>query len=213
MVALWGEVGVAAAAPGAHRAPAHPFGLEDPADLAAADLNAPGLGGSSQRVQGPLRRLVGLLGPVKAKGAVGLAQQPPGRVACDQGDDPSALQLPKPPGPTRAGQVTQPIDAVLVEAVQPAVDGALVTAELGGDLAHLGAIPAQGDDAGALQPARRCVAGSGEPAEAAFLGGVGGWPGKQRRQHDSSLRLKIRKNIRSHTPTSHLRNTALLRFS
>jgi hypothetical protein len=198
IAALWGEVGVAACAPGAHGAPAHPFGLEDPADLAAADLNALGLGSSSQRLQGPLRRLL-LIG--RDQGAVGLAHQPPGRVAAHQGDDPSALQLPKPPGPTRAGQVTQPIDAVLVEAVQPAVDGAGMAAELGGDLAHLGAVPAQGDDAGALKPAGGCVAGVGEPADAALLGGVGGWPGKQRRQHGSSLRLTIRKTIRSHTPT------------
>jgi hypothetical protein len=102
---------------------------------------------------------------------------------CGQRDDLAALQLPKPPRAPRAGQITQAIQAAGVEAVQPAVDGRWMTAELGGDLAHLGAIPAGGDDAGALQPARRGVAGAGEAADPALLGGVGGWPREQRRQH------------------------------
>jgi hypothetical protein len=145
MEVFWGEVGIPDAAPGAHRPPAPPFGLQDPADLAAAHGDALGLGGRSQGVQGPLRRLVGLLRPVKAKRAVRLAQQPPGRVAGNQGDELAALQLPKPPGPARAGQVAKVIEAASVEAVQLAVDGRGVAAELGGDLADLGAIPAQGD--------------------------------------------------------------------
>jgi IS30 family transposase len=176
--------------------------LEDAADLAAADGDALGLGRGGQRVQGPLRRLVGLLGPVQAKGAVGLAAQPPGRVASGQGDDAPAVQLPKPPRAARAGQVSQAVQAAGVEAVQPAVDGALVAAELGGDLAHLGAVPAQRDDARALQPARRRVAGMSEPADAALLGGVGGWAGKQRRQHGSLLRHKVRNAPRE--PSSYI---------
>jgi hypothetical protein len=182
IAALLGEVGVAAAAPGTHRAPADPFGLEDAADLAAADSDAFGVGGRSQGVQGPLGRLLVLGG---GEGAVGLALKAPGRVAGHQGNDPSALQLPQPPRAARAGQVAEVIQAAGVEAVQPAVDGALVAAELGGDLADLDAIPAQGDDAGALQPARRRVPSVGEPADAALLGRVGGWPGKQRGQHRS----------------------------
>jgi hypothetical protein len=191
IAALWGELRVAAAAPRAHRPPAHSLGLQDPADLAAAHGDALGLGGLGQRVQGPLRRLLLVGGD---QGAVGLAHQPPGRVAANQGDDPSALQLGKPPGAARAGQVAQAVQAVGVEAVQPAVDRAGMAVQRLGDLANLGAVPAQGDDTGALQPARRGVAGVSEPTDAAFFGGVGGWPGKQRRQHDSLLRLKIRKN-------------------
>ncbi len=171
ILALWGEVGVAAGAPGAHRPPAHPLGQQDAADLAAAGLDAFSLGGSGQRVQGPLRRLL-LVG--RGQGAVGLAHQPPRRIGCGQGDDAATLQLPKPPRAARAGQVAEAVNAALVEAVQPAVDGAGMAAELGGDLADLGAVPAQGDDAGALQPTRRRVAGGREAADAALLGGVGG---------------------------------------
>jgi hypothetical protein len=79
--------------------------LQDAADLAAAGGDALGLGGSGQGVQGALRRLLGIGG---VQGAVGLADKPPGRVASGQGDDPTALQLPKPPGPAGAGQVARP---------------------------------------------------------------------------------------------------------
>jgi hypothetical protein len=167
--------------------------LQDPADLAAADRNPLGLGGVGGRVKRPVRRLL-LVG--RGQGAVGLADKPPRRVAARQRDDLAALQLPKPPRPARAGQVAQAVEAAVVEAVQPAVGGALVAAELGGDLADLGAVPAQGDDAGALVPARRGVAGVGEPADAALLGAVGGWPGEQRRRHGSLLRHKGRNTSR-----------------
>jgi hypothetical protein len=108
-----------------------------------------------------------------------------GRVAGGQGDDAATLQLPKPRRPPGAGQIAQPIDAAGIEAVQPAVDRARMAVQRLGDLADLGAVPAQGDDAGALQPTRRCVAGGGEFADAALLGGVGGWSGEQRRQYGS----------------------------
>jgi hypothetical protein len=88
--------------------------LKDPTDLAAADPDALGLGGRGQRVQGPLRRLL-LVG--RGQAAVGLAPEPAGRVAANQGDDPAALQLRQPPGPTRAGLVAEVVDAALVEAV------------------------------------------------------------------------------------------------
>jgi hypothetical protein len=127
-----------------------PLGHQDPADLAAADGDALGLGGGGQGVQGPLRRLLGLLGPVQAKGAVRLAARPARWVATRQRDELTALQLTQPRGPPRAGQVAEVVEAAGVEAVQPAVDRAWVAAELDGDLADLGAVPAQGDDAGAL---------------------------------------------------------------
>jgi hypothetical protein len=82
IAALLGEVKVAASAPGAHRAPADPFGLQDAADLAAADGDAFGLGGRGQGVQGPLGRLL-LVGGHQAP--IRLATQPTGRVAGNQG--------------------------------------------------------------------------------------------------------------------------------
>jgi hypothetical protein len=123
--------------------------------LAAARLDALGLRGGGKRVQGPLRRLVGLLGPIQAEGAVGLAAKPPGRVGGDQGDDPPALQLRKPPRAARACLIAEGVDAALVEAVQPAIDRRGMAAKLRGDLVDLSAVPACGDDASALQPARR----------------------------------------------------------
>jgi len=96
--------------------------LQDPSDLAAADGDAFGLGGSGQGVKGPLRRLIGLLGPVQAEAAVGLPAQPARRVAAGQRDDLAAVQLRQPRGAARAGQVAEVIDAAGVEAVQPAVD-------------------------------------------------------------------------------------------
>jgi hypothetical protein len=140
MGVFWGERRIAAGAPGAHRPPAHPFGLQDAADLAAAGGDALSLGGSGQRVWRPLCRLLGI---GSDQGAVGLADKPPGRVAAGQGDDAATVQFTQPSRPARAGQVAQAVDAAVVEAVQPAVDGAWVAAELGGDLADLGAVPAQ----------------------------------------------------------------------
>jgi hypothetical protein len=82
--------------------------LQDVADLAAADADALGLGGSGQGVQGPLRRLVGILGPVKAETPIGLADKPAGRVASGQGDDPTALQLPSRRGRPERGRSPRP---------------------------------------------------------------------------------------------------------
>jgi hypothetical protein len=98
--------------------------LQDPADLAAADGDALGLGGSGQGVQGPLGWLVGLLGPVQAERAVGLTLEPARWLASGQRDDPPTLQLSKPPRPARAGKIPQVVEAAGVEAVQPAVDRA-----------------------------------------------------------------------------------------
>jgi hypothetical protein len=130
------------------------------------------------------------------QGAVGLALQPAGRVAAGQRDDLAALQFTQPPGPARAGQIAEIIQAAGVEAVQPAVDGAGMAVQRLGDLADLGAVPAHGDDAGALQPACWRMPGAGEPAHAALLGGVGGWLGEQRRQHGSLPCHKVRNTLR-----------------
>jgi hypothetical protein len=64
-----------------------PLGHQDPADLAAADGDALGPGGG-QGVQGPRSRLLLVNG---GQGALGLAAQPPRRVATGQRDDLAAL--------------------------------------------------------------------------------------------------------------------------
>jgi hypothetical protein len=60
----------------------------------------------------------------------------------------------------------------------------------------LGAVPAQRDDPGALQPARWGVKGGGQAADAAFFNGVGGWPGEQRRQPGSPFAAQGMQAIR-----------------
>jgi hypothetical protein len=141
-----------------------PLGQQDPADLAAADHDpwARAASASASSVQCDHRRLG--LGPglVKAEAAVGLSAQPPRWVAARQRDDLAALQLRQSPGPARAGQVTEVVDAALVEAVQPPLDRPGMAAELRGDLADLDAVPAQRDDAGALQPTGGRVTGGGQ---------------------------------------------------
>jgi hypothetical protein len=94
-----------------------------------------------------------------------------------QGDDAAALVLADAPGHARAGQVGQPIEPVGVEAVQPLVHRLGVAAEPFGQLSDAGAVPAAGEDAGTLDPTGGRVPGSGEPAEGALLGLVGGCSG------------------------------------
>jgi hypothetical protein len=108
--------------------------------------------------------------------------QAAGRRRAGQGDDPAALVLGQPPGQARARQVGQAIQPVgSVEAVQPLVDRLGVAAQPLGELGDAGAIPAAGDDAGALDQAGGRMPGAGELAQGAFLGRVGGWSGRQRR--------------------------------
>ncbi len=121
------------------------------------------------------------LGLVRGQQPLAALDQPAGRLAAGQGDDPAALVLADAPGQAGAGQVGQPVDAVgLVEAVQPLVDRLGVAAEPLSELGDAGAVPACGDDA-ALDEAGGGVAGAGELAQGAFLGRVGGWSGGQRR--------------------------------
>src|SRR5215216_2939608 len=104
------------------------------------------------------------------------------RLGAGQLDDPAALVLGQPPRHTRAGQVGQPVQPLgSVEAVQPLVYRLGVAAEPLGELGDADAVPACGDDAGALDQAGGSVAGAGEPAQGAFLDRVGRWSGIQRR--------------------------------
>jgi hypothetical protein len=101
--------------------------------------------------------------------------QAAGRLGAGQGDDPAALGLGQPPGQARAGQVGQPVQPVgIVEAVQPLVHRLGVAAEPVGELGDAGAVPAVGDDAGALDQAGRRVPSSGQLAQGVFLGRVAG---------------------------------------
>jgi hypothetical protein len=176
---FWGEVGVGAGRPRAGPPPAHPFADEDAADLAAAHLDALGLGGLRQRVQGPVRRRLGVRGRTQPLAAL---VQAPGRLGAGQGDDLAALGLGQPPGQARAGQVGQPVQPVgIVEAVQPLVHRLGVAAEPVGEFGDAGAVPACGDDAGALDQAGRRMPSSGQLAQGVFLGRGGWWAGGQRR--------------------------------
>jgi hypothetical protein len=60
--ALWDELWVGTLRPRPRAPPSRPLGQQDPADLAAADLDALGLGGRGEGIQGPVRRRLGLGG-------------------------------------------------------------------------------------------------------------------------------------------------------
>src|SRR4029453_10385231 len=104
----------------------------------------------------------------RSQGAVGLPDQPTGRVLADQGDQLATLGLVEPAWPTRPGSVTEPVNTVGVEAVQPLPHGLGVTAQPGGDLAGPLAVPASDHDAGAQDPvSRRVAAGARAAAQCA----------------------------------------------
>jgi hypothetical protein len=90
--------------------------------------------------------------------------QAAGRRRAGQLDDPAALVLADPPGQARTGQVGQPVQAIGVEAVQPLGDRLGVAAQPLGQLADADALPAGGDDAGALDQAGRRMPGAGQLA-------------------------------------------------
>src|ERR671912_599372 len=125
----------------------------------------------------------GLLGVDRSQGPVGLPDQPTGRVLADQGDQLATLGLVEPAWPTGPGSVTEPVDTVVVEAVQPLPHGLGVTAQPGGDLAGSLAVPASDHDAGAQDPVGGCVAAGREPAQGALLVGISRWSGVQQRRH------------------------------
>jgi hypothetical protein len=204
----FGEVWVAAGGPRAGPPPAHPFGQQDPAHLAAAHLDALGLGGLGERVQGPVRCRLGI---GRRQESLAALLQATWRLRAGQLDDPAALGLGDAPGQARAGQVGQPVDAAGVEAVQPLVDRLGVAALRLGEFGDACAVPAAGDDAGTLDPAGGRVAGSGELAQTALLGGVDGWSGAYECRHGV---LRVPHGHDHGTPSltliPNLRNSALM---
>jgi len=70
------------------------------------------VGGLDQRIQRPH---AGLLGVDRSQGAVGLPDQPAGRVLADQGDQLATLGLVEPAWPTRPGSATEPVDTVVLK--------------------------------------------------------------------------------------------------
>jgi len=158
--------------------PACPLLQQDATDLTALDSDPQLVGGLDQRIQRPH---TGLLGVDRSQGAVGLPDQPAGRVLADQGDQLATLGLVEPAWPTRPGSVTEPVDTVGVEAVQPLPHGLGVTAQPGGDLAGPLAVPASDHDAGAQDPVGRRMAAGREPAQGALLVGISRWSGVQQR--------------------------------
>src|SRR4029453_17534060 len=123
----------------------------------------------------------------------------------DQGDQLATLGLVEPAWPTRPGSVTEPVNTVGVEAVQPLPHGLGVTAQPGGDLAGPLAVPASDHDAGAQDPvSRRVAAGGGgrEPAQDALLVGISRWSGVQQRRHGQGLRMVASQSGREQTEHS-----------
>src|SRR5215216_2639724 len=157
-----------------------PLLQQDATDLTALDSDPQLVGGLDQRIQRPHP---GLLGVDPSQGVVGLPDQPAGRVLADQGDQLATLGLVEPAWPTRPGSVTEPVDTVGVEAVQPLPHGLGVTAQPGGDLAGPLAVPASDHDAGAQDPVGRRVAAGREPAQGALLVGISRRSGVQQRRH------------------------------
>jgi hypothetical protein len=112
-------------------------------------------------------------------------------------------------GRGRAGLVAQVVEAVLVEAVQPAVDRAWVAVELGGDLADLGAVPAQGDDrARSSQLAGAWRAAASRRMRRSSVGSAGGRANSGGGMTASCVTSHAT-HQESHPPTSNLRNEAL----
>jgi len=70
--------------------PAGAFGQQDPAHLTAAHPDALGLGSLGKRVQGPVRRRLGIL---RRQQPLTALDQPAGRFTAGQLDDPAALVL------------------------------------------------------------------------------------------------------------------------
>src|SRR4029450_6637085 len=136
--------------------PPPPAGCDGP-DCARSRSPARGRPGPAHR--GSTHRAAGGRPP---PGAVGLPDQPAGRVLADQGDQLATLGLVEPAWPTRPGAVTEPVQRLGVEAVPPLPPGLGVTAQPGGDLAGPLAVPASDHDAGAQDPVGRGMAAGRE---------------------------------------------------
>jgi hypothetical protein len=127
------------------------------------------VGDLSERIQGPLCRLLLVIG---GKRPIGLADQPAAWLLADQGDELPPLGLAQPPRPTRPRQVAEPVHALVVEAVQPLPHGLGVAAQCLGDLADALAVPAADHDASAQDPVGGRVTAGRQPTQGVLLIGV-----------------------------------------
>ena len=105
------------------------------------------------------------------------------RVAADQTDDLASLGLVQAAGATRARPVTESLDTLGVEAVQPLPHGLGMAPQPLGDLTGALALPASDHDAGAQDPVGGCMAAGRQPAHSALLVQVSGRSGVQQRRH------------------------------
>jgi len=130
-------------------------------ELRRRSCRAPGLR-PAVAYQGPLRRPALVAG---GQFPVRVAVQAPRGHRAGQRDDGRALRLGDPPLAPAPGKVAQPVEAGVVEPVQPAAHLVLMTANPGRDLRDRQPVPAQRDDPGPLDPVRRGMPGAREPAD------------------------------------------------
>jgi hypothetical protein len=101
--------------------------------------------------------------------------------------------------------VTEPVDALGVEPVQPLPHRLWVAAQLLGDLGGAQAIPAVGDHRRAPDPVAGCVPGAGQLADGALFGRVDRWSGEQQDGHGGfPLGAQHRATATRHTTHTHI---------
>jgi hypothetical protein len=151
--------------------PAHLLHLQDPPDLTAVHLDPFSLGGLGQGVQGPLRGcLLVVGGQVSARRAL----RPARRNRAGQRDDATPLVLAQPARPSRYRPVTQPVQTLAVEPVQPFPHGLRVTAQLRRDRRGVQPGPTQRNDLRPLDPVRRRMPGPGQLTDLPLLNRING---------------------------------------
>ena len=136
--------------------------------------------------------------------------QPAGRRRAGQGDDPAALVLAEAPGPPGPGQVASPSMPLALKRCSHLETVLGWQPSRWATLGDAGAVPAGGDDAGALDPAGGRVPAGGELAQPALFGGVDGWSGVQEYRHGvPPVPLRTTRLTHGRNPHTTLRNAAL----
>ena len=149
------------------RPPASPRAAQDAPDLAAADRNALGLGGSRQRIQAPLGCPFLVIGHHLS---IGVRAQPSGRRLPCQGNEPTVLLSRQATWTARARLIAQPLDPRGIEAMQATAHGLPTAVQRGRTRLHPLAIPTADHHRRVLDPIRRSMPARGKRAyEARFL--------------------------------------------